>query len=92
MHPRDAAARGIADGDMVRLFNVQGESRISAYLSEDIVPGVVSLPEGIWVELDAAGVDVAGSANMFTATEGTAPGIACIMHAVGVEVEKCAGD
>jgi anaerobic selenocysteine-containing dehydrogenase len=90
MHPQDAAARGVVDGDMVRLFNAQGESRVRACLSEDIIPGVVCLPEGVWVELDAAGADVAGSANMFTTTKGTAPGMACIMHAVEVEVGKCA--
>jgi anaerobic selenocysteine-containing dehydrogenase len=90
MHPRDAAARGIVDGDMVCLFNAQGGSYVRADLSEDIIPGVVCLPEGIWVELDAAGVDGAGAANMLTTTEGTAPGTACIMHAVGVEVGKCA--
>ena len=88
MHPQDAAARGIVDGETVRLFNAQGVSHVPACLSEDIAPGVVCLPEGIWVELDTAGVDVAGSANMFTTTEGTAPGTACIMHAVGVEVDK----
>jgi len=90
MHPQDAAARGIVDGDTVRLFNAQGASRITAHLSEDIVPGVVSLPEGVWVKLDAAGVDLAGSANMFTSSVGTAPGTACIMHGVGVEVDKFA--
>ena len=50
------------------------------------MPGVVCLPEGIWVDLDQDGVDQAGSANLFTSTAGTAPGTACIMHAVGVEV------
>ena len=52
------------------------------------MPGVVSLPEGMWVELDGDGVDVAGAANMFTATDGTRPGTACIMHGVGVEVRR----
>jgi anaerobic selenocysteine-containing dehydrogenase len=88
MHPLDAAARGIAPGDRVRLFNPQGEARIGVRLTEDMVPGVVCLPEGVWVELDADGVDTAGSANMFTATQGTAPGTACIMHGMGVQVMR----
>lgn len=88
MHPADAAPRGLADGDMARVFNAQGAVRVPVHLSEAIMPGVVSLAEGMWVELDAEGVDVAGAANMLTTTDGTAPGVACIMHGVGVEVGR----
>jgi anaerobic dimethyl sulfoxide reductase subunit A len=86
MHPQDAALRAIADGDAVCLSNAQGTVRVPVRLCDDLMPGVVSLPEGIWVELDAQGIDVGGAANMLTATEGTAPGVACIMHAVPVQV------
>jgi anaerobic selenocysteine-containing dehydrogenase len=86
MHPLDAAPRGIADGDAVILSNAQGRVRVPVRLSDDLMPGVVSLPEGIWVDLDAEGIDVGGAANMLTATEGTAPGTACIMHGVPVQV------
>jgi anaerobic dimethyl sulfoxide reductase subunit A len=88
IHPDDARPRGIGDGEPVRVFNAQGTVRISARLSEDVMPGVVSLPEGMWVELGADGVDVGGAANMLTSTDGTAPGVACIMHGIGVEVQK----
>ena len=87
MHPADATARGLADGDLVLIFNDRGAARVPVRLSAEIMPGVVSLLEGMWVELDAGGVDVAGSANMFTATEGTAASTACIMHGIGVEVQ-----
>ena len=50
------------------------------------MPGVVSLPEGIWVKLDEDGRDRGGSANMFTSTEGTRPAVANIMHGMNVEV------
>jgi anaerobic dimethyl sulfoxide reductase subunit A len=86
MHPADAASRGIVDGSAVILSSAQGAMRIPARLSSDLTPGVVSLPEGIWVELDAEGVDIGGAANTLTSTEGTAPGMACIMHAVPVQV------
>jgi anaerobic dimethyl sulfoxide reductase subunit A len=86
MHPQDATQRGIAHGDTVCLFNAQGVARVFVHLTRDLTPGVVCLPEGVWVELDDQGIDQAGSANMFTSTEGTHPGKACIMHAVGVEV------
>jgi anaerobic dimethyl sulfoxide reductase subunit A len=88
MHPADAASRGLADGDPARVFNAQGAAHIPVRLSEEIMLGVVSLPEGNWVELDAAGVDVRGAANIFTATAGTAPGVACIMHGIAVEVAR----
>ncbi len=87
MHPTDAAARGLADGDLAAVFNEQGMVRVPVRLSTGIMPGVVSLAEGMWVELDAAGVDVAGAANMLTATVGTVASTACIMHGIGVEVQ-----
>jgi anaerobic selenocysteine-containing dehydrogenase len=48
MHPEDAAERGIADGDEVRIFNQLGEVRCKAALGSWIRRGVVSLPKGIW--------------------------------------------
>ncbi len=88
MNPKDAAVRGIADGDCALVFNARGRSRIGVRLSPDIVPGVVCLPEGIWYEPDGDGVDLAGSANMFTSTAGTGASHACVMHAIGVEVMR----
>jgi anaerobic dimethyl sulfoxide reductase subunit A len=89
MHPQDAAARGITDGDTVRLFNAQGESHIRVQVTEDITPGAECLPEGVWAALNASGVDTAGSANMLTSTDGTRASTAAIMHGIGVQVEKC---
>ena len=48
MHPEDAAARGIADGDEIRIFNELGEVQCKAALGGWIRRGVVSLPKGIW--------------------------------------------
>ncbi|MCX6028059.1 MAG: molybdopterin-dependent oxidoreductase [Chloroflexi bacterium] len=89
MHPTDAAARGIGDGDQVRLFNAAGVAQVAVRLCHALAPGVVCLPEGVWVELDGDGLDTAGAANMFTCTQGTAPATACIMHGVGVQVSRC---
>jgi anaerobic dimethyl sulfoxide reductase subunit A len=91
LHPQDAAARGIAEGDLVRIFNERGEVKIAVRLSADITPGVVCLLEGAWADLDADGVDRAGAANLLTSTEGTRPGVANIMHGVGVEVGRVVG-
>jgi anaerobic dimethyl sulfoxide reductase subunit A len=88
MHPADAAARGISDGVQARMYNDRGTARLLVRLCADLTPGVVCLPEGVWVEVGPDGVDTAGAANVFTSTEGTAPGKACIMHGVGVEVSR----
>jgi len=70
------------------LFNEQGKAHLPVRLSEDIVPGVVCLPEGRWADLDNAGIDAGGAANMFTSTTGTTASLSAIMHGMGVEVEK----
>ena len=41
MHPADAAARGIADGQTVRVFNDRGRFRAKAVVGETVKPGVV---------------------------------------------------
>ena len=48
MHPADAAARAISSGDEVRVFNAFGEVKASVRITEDLRPGVVFLPKGIW--------------------------------------------
>ena len=48
MHPDDAAPRGVADGDTVRIFNELGEVRCHVQVGAWIRPGTVSLPKGLW--------------------------------------------
>jgi anaerobic selenocysteine-containing dehydrogenase len=48
MHADDAAARGIADDDAVRVFNSLGEVHVRIRVTRDIRPGVLSLPKGLW--------------------------------------------
>lgn len=48
LHPLDAAARGIADGVAVRVFNDLGEVRCRARISDRMRPGVCGLPKGAW--------------------------------------------
>jgi len=82
----DALRRGIEDGDRIVIRNRRGAVLTRARVTELIMPGVVSLDEGIWFELDPGGIDTAGSANMLSSTEGTRPGKAPIMHGLPVEV------
>jgi anaerobic selenocysteine-containing dehydrogenase len=46
MHPRDAAARGLTDGAHVRLRSRVGTVRVVLEVSDEMAPGVVSLPHG----------------------------------------------
>jgi anaerobic selenocysteine-containing dehydrogenase len=48
MNPADAKARGLATDDPVRVFNSQGEVHCPVALNNDIRPGIVSLPKGLW--------------------------------------------
>jgi len=48
MHPDDATARGLVDGDAVRIFNALGEVRCGIRVGAWVRPGTVSLPKGLW--------------------------------------------
>ncbi|MEM9604511.1 MAG: molybdopterin-dependent oxidoreductase [Pseudomonadota bacterium] len=52
IHPADAAERGIADGDIVELFNAQGRCLAGAQLDDGIRPGCVFLWTGAWYDPD----------------------------------------
>ena len=73
IHPRDAAARKIANGQVVEVSSPQGRVRIAARVTEDIMPGVVCLLEGVWPTFAADGTDTAGSPNVLTSTVPTEP-------------------
>jgi anaerobic selenocysteine-containing dehydrogenase len=46
MHPQDLAARGLSDGAPVRVRSRSGEIVVEVEASEEVMPGVVSLPHG----------------------------------------------
>jgi anaerobic selenocysteine-containing dehydrogenase len=48
MHPEDAAARGLTDGDEVRVFNDLGEVHCELKVTLLVRSGTVSLPKGLW--------------------------------------------
>ncbi len=45
-HPNDLAQRGIRDGDTVVVRSAVGEVRVEVAATDDVMPGVVSLPHG----------------------------------------------
>jgi anaerobic selenocysteine-containing dehydrogenase len=55
MHPEDASARGLNDGDEVRIFNALGEVRCGLQVGTWVRPGTVVLPKGLWRKHTANG-------------------------------------
>jgi anaerobic selenocysteine-containing dehydrogenase len=51
VHPDDAAARGIADGDAVIVENGRGWFPVRAHVTDAVRPGVVVSPKGRWAKL-----------------------------------------
>ncbi|WP_313137686.1 molybdopterin-dependent oxidoreductase [Paracoccus jeotgali] len=66
---QDAEARGIEDGDLIELYNDRGTIIAGAILSDDIMPGVVSVYEGAWPSLDSKGRCNSGLVNFLTSTQ-----------------------
>jgi biotin/methionine sulfoxide reductase len=99
LHPEDAAARGIAAGDVVRVFNDRGACLAGAVLTTAIRRGVVRLPTGAWFdpvpdsgEPGAQPLCAHGNPNVLTAdipSSRLSQGCAG-QHAL-VEVERLAG-
>ena len=48
MNPDDAAARGVDEGDAIRVWNALGEVRVRAHLTAMMRPGAVAMPKGVW--------------------------------------------
>lgn len=63
---------------------------VPAQVTERIMPGVVSLPQGAWFSPDKNGVDQGGSANMLTRNV-TSPGGAFVSNTALVQVERVQG-
>ncbi|MDH3250131.1 MAG: molybdopterin-dependent oxidoreductase [Acidimicrobiia bacterium] len=93
MHPDDAAARGIADGDTVRVFNDRGACFAGIEVTDGIRSGVVDLPTGAWYDPMDPSVPGSpcrhGNPNVLTRDEGTSSlAQGPVAQSCLVEVEK----
>ncbi|MES2509753.1 MAG: molybdopterin-dependent oxidoreductase [Pseudomonadota bacterium] len=95
IHPQDARARGIKEGDVVRLFNARGATLAGAVLSDELMPGVVQLPTGAWFdsrEVDGHALEVHGNPNALTRDIGTSRlAQGCTAHSCLCELERYDG-
>ncbi|MCW2690648.1 MAG: molybdopterin oxidoreductase [Mycobacterium sp.] len=96
MHPVDAAARGVADGDVVRVFNDRGACLAGLVVDDRLRPDVVQLSTGAWFDpqepSDPDAMCVHGNPNVLTDDVGTsALARGCTGAHVLVQVEKFTG-
>lgn len=95
LHPDDARARGIADGDVVRVFNERGACLAGARLSEQVMAGVVRMATGAWWDPcpDAAdALDRHGNPNVLTRDAGASQlSQGCAAQSCLVQVEAWRG-
>lgn len=97
MHPAAAAARGIADGDIVRLFNARGACLAAVRLSTAMRQDVVQLPTGAWYDpvedVDGRLMCGHGNPNMLTRDIGTSSlAQGCAGQLTVAQVEKFEGE
>jgi anaerobic selenocysteine-containing dehydrogenase len=86
IHPVDAQARGIANGDPVRVWNARGELRLTALVSGSVPPGVVAARMD-WAKLSPDGNGV----NALTSERLTDMGAAPTFYSVLVDVARAQG-
>ena len=82
MHPTDAKARGVRDGDRIRAFNLRGEIVLKARVDGSVAPGVVAARLD-WARFSPGG----GNINALTSEKLTDLGNAATFYSVCVEVE-----
>jgi len=97
MHPRDAAARGLKDGDVARVYNDRGACLAGVRVDDAVRPGVVVLPTGAWYDPLVPGeigtLEKHGNPNVLTLDKGTSKLTqGCSAHTALVEVEKFRGE
>lgn len=93
MHPSDAASRGIAHGDMLRVFNDRGACLAVAQISDSLRPGVLQMATGAWWDPDDTGMCRHGNPNALTRDIGTSElGQGPTAHTCLVKVERFEGE
>lgn len=96
LHPADAAERGLAAGEVVRVFNDRGACLAGVVLDDGVRRGVVQLSTGAWYDpldpSDPNSMCVHGNPNVLTADVGSSRlAHGCTGQHVLVEVERFDG-
>jgi biotin/methionine sulfoxide reductase len=94
IHPSDAAARGVVDGDCVEIFNARGHCLSTARVTAGIMPGVLRLSTGAWFDPDpTSGLERHGNPNALTLDRGASTlSQGCSAQTCLVDLRKWAGE
>jgi len=96
LNPDDARSRGIAGGDVVRVFNDRGACLAGAVVTDALMRGVAKLSTGAWYDPVEPGVpgslEKHGNPNVLTRDAGTSRlAQGCAAQSCLVEVERFRG-
>ena len=97
LHPADARQRGLAVGDIVRVYNARGACLAALVVDDALLPGVAQLATGAWYDPLEPGVpdslEVHGNPNVLTPNLATsALSQAPAHHSTLVRVERYTGE
>lgn len=93
MNPKDAQARGIVEGDVIKVFNERGAFLAGVIVSDGIRPGVVQIATGAWfdplVRGERGSLEKHGNPNVITRDVGASSlSQGCSAQTASVEIVK----
>lgn len=83
----DAKKLGIQTGDVVKVWNERGTCVVPVYVTERLMPNVVVLHEGAWMDPDENGIDRSGNPDFLT-LDAPSPAGAFTYNTVLVDIKK----
>jgi anaerobic dimethyl sulfoxide reductase subunit A len=87
INPLDASARGIQDGNKVKVYNARGALVLPCRVTLRIMPGVIDIPQGAWFDPGQDGVDYGGNINVLTSHRWTPFAYGTAQQTIMVEIE-----
>ena len=84
LNPEDAAARGIFEGDVARIFNDRGSFEAEIVVSDDVQSGVAASTKGYWPKIMGEQANL----NLTVAERDSDLGGGAVFHDNRVEVER----
>lgn len=93
MNPKDAQARGIVEGDVIKVFNERGAFLAGVIVSDGIRPGVVQIATGAWfdplVRGERGSLEKHGNPNVITRDVGASSlSQGCSAQTASVDIVK----
>lgn len=90
INPIDALEKGFKEGDIIEIFNSRGSILRKLHITERIMPGVIVIHEGVWVNIKNERC-IAGSPNVLTGDFPSGPDIeswgSCIADMKKIDID-----